>query len=133
MPRYTAAYSKFVNRMPEIISLWQLGKKYSRVASKSGNANIVRALCRSAVVLLSSHIEGYVEDLGELCIERIVDKKMKKNNLSDSFFYYFSKDLIEGIKETGNPGAISKKIKAIMTRDVDIWADNIIFLSPLPA
>jgi hypothetical protein len=133
MSRYTAAYSNFVKRLSEIVALQRLSFSFSPSGSNPGHDLKMNALCRGGIVLLSAHIEGYIEDLGEIILDRIVINKMQKNDLADSFFYFFSKDIIDEIKDTGNPDAISKKIKDLITRDVDIWANELVFFKQLPA
>ncbi len=132
MPRYTGAYSGFLKRIPEVIDL----QKFAEKSSGSGRLDDVpkaSALCRSGVVLLSSHIEGYIEDLGEIALERIYTRRLKKAELSSSFLYFCSKDIISQIKGTGDSRTIAKKIKQLFQRDWDIWGDGIVFTQPLPS
>lgn len=133
MPRYTVAYSNLIKRLSEVIILQQLSSSYSRTGPSSKNAEKVKVFYRAAVVLLSSHIEGYIEELGELCLDRILTKKLEKQCLADSFFYFFSKDIIDEIKNTSDPGAISRKVRIITDRDLDIWSNDKIFQKPLDA
>jgi len=132
MPRFTAAYSGFTQRVPEIWALYKLALKASVIHAHT-NKNKVSALCRGAVVLLCSHIEGYIEGLGVLALDRIVLKEVKKSSLGGSFPYYFSKDIIDEIRDTGHPQRISNKLRALMDRDSDIWSSAPVFLQTLPS
>jgi hypothetical protein len=78
MSRYTSAYSGFIKRLKEIEALLRLAGQAARARPAPGNAAEVGALCRSGVVLLSSHIEGFVEDLGEVAIAQIEKRGLPK-------------------------------------------------------
>ena len=82
--------------------------------------------------MLSSHIEGYIEDLGEVALDRIVVRQMKKSNLDESFLYFCSKDLIEGIRSTGDPTRIAQRVQELWRRDDDIWSNSACFKDQLP-
>ena len=131
MARYTVAYLQFEYRIREIDVLRQLAVDKEIELGVVDGARVVRALCRSGVVLLSSHIEGYVEELVELILQNIVDKRVQKSVFEQQFFYYFSKDIIDEICETQQPEKISEKVKLMFERDGDIWGDTGIFVSEL--
>jgi hypothetical protein len=81
----------------------------------------VNALCRSGVVLLSSHIEGYIEDFGEVALTNIVQRNLPKSQMSASFRYYLSSDLINIIKQATNPLKVVATIELLLARDGHIW------------
>ena len=81
----------------------------------------VNALFRSGVVLLNSHIEGFIEELGTIAVERIGSLGVNKSVLSDAFRYYFSDDLISVIKQSDNPGVISPRVQELFARDGHVW------------
>ena len=132
MARYTEAYSGFVRGVEEVKELVRLAQAENRSKGPLKNAPAARALCRAAVVLLSSRIEGYVEDLAEVILCNAVDKKVPKSVLSSRLLYYCSKDVIDEIRDTKNPDKISKKIATMFQRDQDIWSDSNIFREELP-
>lgn len=132
MGRYTEAYSDFVRGVEEVKTLVRLAKAESRARGPLANAPAARALCRAAVVLLSSRIEGYVEDLAEVIVCRIVERQVPKRVLSPRLRYYCSKDLIDEIRDTRDPDKVAEKIETMFRRDEDIWCDADKFQKDLP-
>ena len=96
--------------------------------------NLVRqnALCRGGVVLLCSHLEGYIEELGVHVITRLAQVQLPKSAMSSSFRYQLSKDLIGDIQERRDPDRITEKIDELLRRDVHIWDSTSNFVHPLP-
>ena len=132
MARYTPAYSTFVNNLEEVTALYKLAIEQAGEMGRSNDSVAVRgALCRSAIVLLSSHIEGYIENLADLILCRIVEKRIRKSKLSPRFLYYLSKDLLDNICDTENPDSISEKVKEFFSRDNYIWSDSDFFSEDL--
>lgn len=126
MPRFTPAYSRFVRRLEEVDTLAKFAKRTSFRAPLT-NPTLVNAVCRSGVVLLSSHIEGYIEDLGELAIERVANKRIAKTQLSLGFRYHLSRDIINVIRQATDPEKSAKKIVELFTRDSLIWNQDPLF------
>ena len=133
MSRYTAAYSAFIKRLTEVETLLRRSQDVSQQRATPDNISFVNALCRSGVVLLSSHIEGYVKDVGEIAIERIALRKLPKSKLAGRFRYHLSHDLINEIKDTKDPSQIAIKIDALFERDSHIWGTDLRFSGVLPA
>ena len=71
MSKYTKAYSGFLHRLSEIDAINHVAKQYTRRLGRKDDAATANALCRASVVLLSSHIEGYIGDLAEITLYRI--------------------------------------------------------------
>ena len=132
MTRYTAAYSGFIRRVPEVDVLRKLAERNLRLSTPIRSSRIVNPLCRASIVLLSSHIEGYVEDLAEVILDRIVESEMQKNTLASRFLYYFSKDIVDEIRETRDPDKVAEKLRALLNRDMDIWSTESTFQAYLP-
>lgn len=132
MARYTRAYSDFVEGVQEIEILIRLAKAEIRAAGPLEDAPTARALCRAAVVLLSSRIEGYMKDLAEVAVLRIDKKQPPKGLLSRTFLYYCSKDIIDQIRDTRDPEKVARKISGLCKRDHDIWSDSEQFQDELP-
>ncbi|MDE0000650.1 MAG: MAE_28990/MAE_18760 family HEPN-like nuclease [Rhodospirillaceae bacterium] len=124
MARYTQAYSRFVKRLPEVETLHKLANQHMRAVGPLKGMEVINPLCRAGVVLLSSHIEGYVEDLAEVILQKIVEKGAPKRTFSGRFLFYFSKDILSEIGETKHPDKISEKVKRLFDRDLDIWSSN---------
>ena len=133
MARYTEAYSGIVSRLPEVETLYKLADEQTRRLGPLRSAPVARPLCRAAIVLLSSHIEGYVEDLAEVILRKIFEKMMPKSRLAPRFRYYFSKDILDEIRDTTDPDRISQKMARIFDRDSDIWCDSETFFQELSA
>ncbi len=133
MPQYTAAYSNFIHRLAEVETILRRAQDASRQRATPENISFVNALCRSGVILLSSHIEGYLKDLGEIAVERIVLQKLPKKRLGDAFRFYFSRDLINEIKNTSEPAQIASKLDTLFSRDGHIWDPHPNFTGSLSA
>ena len=128
MARYTTAYSRFVDNLKEVQELYKLAnKQVGGVGIFDGSGAVRDALCRSAIVLLSSHIEGYIENLADVILSRIVEKQIRKEKLSPQFLYYLSKDLLDNIRDTEKPEGIAKKVKKLFSRDYHIWSESDFF------
>lgn len=123
MARYTTAYSAFIVRLGEVETLLRMARKLER-ASATENSAKISALCRGAVVLLSSHLEGYTKELGELTLTRIYDNNVCRSKISNLVSYYASRDLISEIKNTADTTKIATKMVDLITRDVSLWEDT---------
>ncbi len=134
MSRYSGAYSKLIARLDEVDAITRLASDIanSRRAAPPYSTR-VRALCRSGVVLLCSHVEGYVEELASLAIIRIGEGDVPKTAMSLGFRYFLSRDLIQGIRRTEDADAIGSKIVDFLNRDTHIWDSSIDFSPPLSA
>ena len=69
MSRYTPVYSSFCTRLDEVETLRQFALIRER-EDPIGLRREINALCRGSVVLLSSHVEAYIKELGELAVCR---------------------------------------------------------------
>jgi hypothetical protein len=127
MARYTDAYSKLLGRLHEVDCLRVLARQGGGLNINPLAIRRSRALYRGAVVLLSSHIEGFVEDLCILIVERIHGQGTPKAVFGGTFLYHFSKDIVARIKETNDPAGIATKIQILMSRDADIWDNSVAF------
>ena len=91
----------------------------------------INSLCRGGVVLLSSHIEGYIEEIGQIALERIFVRTVPKAKLGNVFKYHLSKDLIRDIKGTEDQEKIVSKLQNLFLRDGHIWDFTLIFTNQL--
>ena len=133
MSRYTEAYSGLVGRLPEVETLYKLANRHLVSVGPLTGARVSNPLCRAGVVLLSSHIEGYIEDLSEVILRSIYENNASKKDLGSRFPYYFSRDLIGEIGDTRDPDKISEKIYTLFERDKHIWCSREKFSKELPA
>ena len=77
MARFTVAYSSLLLRLCEVDLLLLKAKKLEVIDPKLHHKEI-QALGRSATVLLSAHLEGYIKELGELLLDSLVNKSVCK-------------------------------------------------------
>jgi hypothetical protein len=91
----------------------------------------IRTLCRAAVVLLSSHLEGYVKDLGELALDRLVAKAVPRSKIAATFFYTLSSEFVKGIKDTEDHEKLADKIFEFLSSDSPLWSRQGPFPNPL--
>ncbi len=131
MARYTVAYSSFVSRLDEVEMLIRLARekeKQSPVALRKE----INALCRAAVVLLSSHLEGYVKDLGELALESLHSKQVPRTSLSSKLFYHISKGFFGDIQDTSDPEKMADRLFVFIGDDLHFWSRNGPFPQQVP-
>lgn len=131
MARYTIAYSNLIERLREVQTLGRLASSHQRNLNPQDQTSSY--LCRSAVVLLSSHLEGYVKDLATLTLDRIHQRSICRSKIDGRLLYFLSKDILDEIKHTENPKKISPKIQNFIQRDVDIWKRSGPFQTPIPS
>jgi len=132
MTRYTTAYSSFLARLAEVEILRGFAEKKER-ENPILLRDEINALSRGAIVLLSSHLEAYVKELGELAIESLAKNNVQKKELSYGFFYHISKDLIDEIKNTVEPEKIGKKMSYLFDRDYEFWSKSGTFTAHPPS
>jgi len=118
--RYTAAYSALVIRLGEVETLLQLAKANER-EDATKYAQEISALCRGAIVLLSSHIEGYTKEVGEITLSKIFEKSVCRSKISNIVSYHASRDIISEIKDTSDAEKLAQKVLNLVERDKSIW------------
>ncbi len=131
MSRFTSAYSLLIARVSEV----NLLVKRARALEKKSpilNSKEINSLCRSSIVLLSSHIEGYVKDLGELALDRIYVKSVDRAKISPRFFYAISRGHFDDLKDTSDPSKIAEKVFKFLNEDLEYWDKSGPFSSALP-
>lgn len=120
MPRFTRAYSDFIARTAEIKLLASRGKGLER-SDPILNAPAINAFCRASVVLLSSHIEGFTKDLGEIALDRIFEKSVDRSQLSMRFFHSLSSTHFNELRDTRDPEALAKQMFNFILVEGDHW------------
>jgi hypothetical protein len=130
MARFTSAYSSFVRRLDEVEALRRLALEKER-DDPIRHSDQINALCRGAVVLLSSHLEAYVKELGELALESLFIKGVSRSDISSQFFYHISKGYINEIKDTSDPSKIADKVFLFVQNDLDYWSRTGPFPRPI--
>lgn len=109
MPALSPAFRRFETRLGEVNHLISLSKKKVsgrslRLAADEHSA----ALCRAATVLLSSHIQGYVEDLSDVVMESLITGAIAADKIPDSFRYHSSRRAIDSIAAVVGENRIQK-------------------------
>lgn len=143
MSRYSAAYLSFVDRLEEVHVLRRMaGKLEGKKGITDSDAKKIRAICRGATVLLSSHIEGYMQELNEIIFEQIINQTVQKSRFPPKFRYYLSKPVFDNIRQTTDPAANAKQALELMNNHYEIWRedtpfqqslDHQVFLKKFPA
>jgi len=89
MPKYTSSYSAFRDRLNEVEILRRSAAAKERSDAVGLRAEI-NALCRGSIILLSSHVEAYVKEVGEVALQALFDRSVRRDLLSPRlFFSYF--------------------------------------------
>lgn len=121
MARFTLAYGAFIARLEEVELLRGLAGKKEK-ANAVDNRDEVNALCRGAVVLMSSHVEAFIKELGENALESFVANSVSRDKFPHKMFYHISKDVIDEIVDTRDPEAIGEKVFSFIQADVEYWS-----------
>lgn len=121
MARYTTAYSSFVARVGEVELLRNAAAQKERQDAVNLR-NEINALSRGSIVLLSSHLEAFVKELGELALDSLTHNSISRSTLTDGFFYHLSKDFIDEIKDTSEAEKIGGKIFNFLGSDHALWS-----------
>ncbi|MFO6429289.1 MAE_28990/MAE_18760 family HEPN-like nuclease [Erythrobacter sp. W302b] len=127
---YSRAFQKFEDRLEEVKHLKVLGNSRVRVIRKKlvDSSFHTNALIRAATVLLSSHIQGYVEDLAELLLERAIACGKNGDIMPDTFRYQYLKGEIKALRQSDDP---DKLVRA--ARRLNAKSDILDITKPLPS
>jgi hypothetical protein len=121
MSRYTTSYSEFLGRLVEVNLLRESAAKKER-SDPIGMRNEINALCRGSIVLLSSHVEAYIKEVGETALEAFYHKAVDRIDMSPRTFYHISKDVIDEIKDTSDHTKLAEKVFGFITSDMPYWS-----------
>lgn len=128
MPRYTAAYSEFVGRCDEVLILVKRASQLERSKMAFSYGAEIDALCRGAIVLLSSHVEAYVKELGECALDAIFNRGVCRSKLSPRLFFYASKGWLDRLQDVNEPEKVSAEVFGFLSGDAELWVRS----GPLP-
>lgn len=120
MAHYTSAYLSFVARLSEVEMLCRLASAKEKIDPVEMR-NEINALCRGSIVLLSSHLEAYIRELGEVTLECMHTKAAVRNTVAAQFFYHLSRDIIQELRDTSEPDRIAGKVFSFIQRDLSYW------------
>lgn len=131
MPRYSAPYSSLVDRLVEVETILSIAKGFERKDAML-HAKKINALCRGAIVLLSSHIEGYIKELGELTLDRIHSRGICRSRVSQMVAFYVSRDRLYEIKDTSDTIKLAEKVVDFFDTEFEFWKQKGPYPVPLP-
>jgi hypothetical protein len=132
MAKYTISYGAFLARLNEVELLRQSAAKKER-SDPIGTRAEIDALCRASIVLLSSHVEAYIREVGEVALQALYDKEVDRHVLSLRTFYHISKDVIDELKDTSDHIKIAEKVFAFLETDGRYWARVGALTAPIPS
>ncbi len=121
MSRYTASYSAFLSRIDEIELLRRAAAKKER-ANPVAMRDEINALCRGSIVLLSSHVEAYIKEVGETALDEIFRRAVDRSAFAMQTFYHISKDVIDEIKDTSDHVKLADKVFSFISSDAVYWS-----------
>jgi hypothetical protein len=121
MARYTSVYSDFVSRLDEVELLRKKAAALERSSRSFVHGPEISALCRASVVLLSSHIEAYIKELGEHTLDTAHRMLVPRSRIAPQFFYYVTREQIESIRDSSQPDAIARHVQALVDSEIQHW------------
>ena len=121
MARYTKVYSGFISRLKEVDLLQSKAAKLQRPQEPLRHGDEMNALCRGSILLLSSHVEAYIKELGEHTIDMMETKSTCRSCLAPQFFYHISKNLVDNISSSSQPEKIAYNVFTFLEKKSDIW------------
>ena len=131
MARYTKAYSAFKAKLSEVNTLRSLACNREK-RDPINSRDEINALSRGSIVLLCSHLEAYIKELGEIALDSMHTKSIPRTRLSSKIYYHISKDLLDEIKSTSDPERIGDKIFKFLEDDLLYWSRDGAFPKPIP-
>lgn len=133
MTRFTPVYSEFVNRLDEVILLRSKAAALARTKLAVRHGAEISALCRASVVLLSSHIEAYIKELGEHTLDGIYNNGVCRSKIALPFFYHLSRAHIENVRNGSQPANIAAHMRSFVENDALMWTAHGGFPTPIDA
>jgi RiboL-PSP-HEPN len=121
MTRYTQSYSNFVVRLEEIEHLRRIASDKEKI-DPIALRNEINALCRGAIVLLCSHLEAYIKEIGEAALESLSTNKVSRSKIAIQTFYYLSQSHIKEIQGSVDPQIISEKVMGFVDSEAAHWS-----------
>lgn len=133
MSRYTPIYGAFLARLDEIMLLKSKAAALNRTKNAVRHGAEINALCRASIVLLSSHIEAYVKELGEHTLDAMYENKICRSKIALLFFYHLSKERIENIRSGSDPEKIAGNMRTFVEEESKLWKPMGEFPIPISA
>jgi hypothetical protein len=122
--RFTSAYSSYVERTDEVLTLVRKAAQIERSKNAFSHGREIDALCRGGIVLLSSHIEAYVKELGECLLDALFRKSVPRSKLGDPFFYHASRQSLDRIRRETEPQKVSESVFLFVDQESPLWSKD---------
>jgi len=133
MSRFTPIYGAFVARLDEVNLLRAKAAALGRTKNAVRRGAEISALCRGSVVLLSSHIEAFVKELGEHTLDSIYDKQVCRSRIALPFFYHMSREKVDLIRSTVSAEKIAESVQSFVADGSSMWGNAGKFPMPISA
>lgn len=131
MARYTNAYCSFTKSLAEVETLCSLARA-GELKDPLGRRTEIGALVRGGIVLLCSHVEAYVKELGEAAITSLYTKAVPRSGLPSRFFYHLSRDLLSSTRDSSDPERIAEGMFNFLGSDhIAYWSRSGAFPQPI--
>jgi hypothetical protein len=121
MTRYTSVYNDFIARLGEVEVLRGKAAILERSSASLRHGAEISALSRASVVLLSSHIEAYIKELGEHTLDCAHKSMVPRSKMSQQFFYYVSRQHIDNVRVSSDPEAIAANVQVLFDKELPHW------------
>lgn len=115
------AYSDLSGRLEEVRVLSSLDPVRSGDLSKPATGN---ALCRASLVLLSSHLEGYLEDLVSEAIDTLVAHATPAHRLPLLLRAVHTEEHLRVIELVKDRNSRATKIEAMFASESSLWSSG---------
>lgn len=132
MARFTTAYVEFAARLAEVELLRRLAARKER-RDPIGLRREINAMCRGAIVLLCAHVEAFIKELGEVVLDAVHTKAVSRARIAPRLYYHISKDILDEIQDTEDPGKIADKVFSFLKQDSAYWSQAGPFPQPIDA
>lgn len=125
--RFSSSYSSFLARLGEVEALRRIARRHERT-NPVGLAPEISALCRGAIVLLSSHVEAFIKELGELALDALYSKRVDRSKISPRILYHSTRPALSQIKRAESDDDIAREISRFLSGDAILWSGS----GPMP-
>ncbi|WP_346354990.1 MAE_28990/MAE_18760 family HEPN-like nuclease [Azotosporobacter soli] len=117
------ALQKYRGRQREVFGLLKVSRKaYPEVTLR--NLSALKPIYRGAIVLLYSHLEGYIEDVIEESVEYLNRACIKSNQLPGRLKIANCEKVIAEISATTDPVKKEQLIEALIINNYPFWSDG---------
>ena len=130
MDRFADVYLEMKTRLDEVRVLTKMAAEYEKIGAMRYREEI-NAISRGAIVLLCSHLEAYIKELGEKALDSLIENSIARDRLSPRVYYHISKDLLKKFSATSDPEKAANRIFEFIDRDIIYWSKHGPFPCPI--